>query len=166
MLKIKWKVVFRIIQLLLVIPESGLWLLTVFPVQRSAIWWQSYYSSILSTDQYNINHRYSVTYMCMIVIGHLSTWLFWAQAITLWSCMDQSWDPREIWEDYIIFSCHQYYHLQDQRIITTIIIIITRPKPAYGRQGLAGGSLRTSGAQLWRGKWSFFVTNRQRNTSS
>ena len=34
-------------------------------------------------------------------------------------------------------------------IITIIIIIkITRPKPASGRQGLAGVSLRTSGAQL------------------
>ena len=33
-----------------------------------------------------------------------------------------------------------------------IIIIITRPKPAYGRQGLAGRSLCASGAQLGRGK--------------
>ena len=33
-----------------------------------------------------------------------------------------------------------------------IIIIITRPKPANGRQGLAGVSLRASGAQLGRGK--------------
>ena len=30
------------------------------------------------------------------------------------------------------------------------IIIITRPKPAYGRQGLTGVSLRASGAQLGR----------------
>ena len=33
-------------------------------------------------------------------------------------------------------------------IIIILTIIITRPKPAYGRQGLAGGSLRTSGAEL------------------
>ena len=33
-------------------------------------------------------------------------------------------------------------------IIMIMIIIITRPKPAYGRQGLAGGSLRASSAQL------------------
>ena len=33
-------------------------------------------------------------------------------------------------------------------IIIIIIIIITRPKPAYGWQGLAGTSLRASGAQL------------------
>ena len=32
------------------------------------------------------------------------------------------------------------------------VIIITRPKPAYGRQGLAGSSLRASGAQLGSGK--------------
>ena len=32
------------------------------------------------------------------------------------------------------------------------IIIIIRPKPAYGRQGPAEVSLRASGAQLWRGK--------------
>ena len=51
-------------------------------------------------------------------------------------------------------------------IIIIIIIIITRPKPAYGRQGLAGGSLRASGAQLGSGKWWFFVTHRQTNTSS
>ena len=43
-------------------------------------------------------------------------------------------------------------------ITTTIIIIViiaiinTRPMPAYGRQGLAGVSLRASGAQLGRGK--------------
>ena len=36
--------------------------------------------------------------------------------------------------------------------IIIIIIIITRPKPAYGRQGLAGGSLRACGAQLGSGK--------------
>ena len=35
-------------------------------------------------------------------------------------------------------------------IIITIIIITTRPMPAYGRQGLAGVSLRASGAQLGR----------------
>ena len=45
-------------------------------------------------------------------------------------------------------------------ISATIIIIITRPKPAYGRQGLAGSSLRASGAQLLSGKWSFFVTHK------
>ena len=44
--------------------------------------------------------------------------------------------------------------------IVIVTIIITRPKPAYGRQGLAGGSLRASGAQLGSGKWWFFVTNR------
>ena len=32
--------------------------------------------------------------------------------------------------------------------IIIITIIITRPKPAYGRQGLAGRLLRASGAQL------------------
>ena len=37
-------------------------------------------------------------------------------------------------------------------ITTTIIIIISRPKPAYGQQGLVGGSLRASGAQLRSGK--------------
>ena len=46
-------------------------------------------------------------------------------------------------------------------ILTIIIIIITMPKPAYGRQGLAGVSLRASGAQLRRGKCSFFVTHTQ-----
>ena len=40
------------------------------------------------------------------------------------------------------------------------IYIITRPKPAYGQQGLAGSSLHASGAQLGSGKWWFFVTNR------
>ena len=43
-------------------------------------------------------------------------------------------------------------------MITICIIIITRPKPAYGRQGLAGRSLRASAAQLGSGKWWFFVT--------
>ena len=33
-------------------------------------------------------------------------------------------------------------------IIIALIIIITRPKPAYDRQGLAAVSLRASGAQL------------------
>ena len=42
----------------------------------------------------------------------------------------------------------------------TDIIPITRQKPAYGRQGLAAVSLRASGAQLGRGKWSFFVTHK------
>ena len=32
--------------------------------------------------------------------------------------------------------------------LITIIIIITRPKPAYGRQGRAGVPLRASGAKL------------------
>ena len=45
--------------------------------------------------------------------------------------------------------------------IIIIIIIITRPKPAYGWQGLANISLRASGAQLGRGKCSFFVTHTQ-----
>ena len=44
-------------------------------------------------------------------------------------------------------------------IINIIIIIITRPKPAFGRQGLAGRPLRASRAQLGSGKWSFFMTN-------
>ena len=44
--------------------------------------------------------------------------------------------------------------------IIITIIIIARPKPAYDRQGLAAVSLRASGAQLGRGKWSFFVTNK------
>ena len=35
-------------------------------------------------------------------------------------------------------------------IIITSTIIITRPKPAYGWQGLAGVWLRASGAQLGR----------------
>ena len=33
-------------------------------------------------------------------------------------------------------------------ILNTVIIVITRPKLAYGRQGLAGVTLRASGAQL------------------
>ena len=33
-------------------------------------------------------------------------------------------------------------------IINTVIIVITRPKLAYGRQGLAGVSLCASGGQL------------------
>ena len=36
--------------------------------------------------------------------------------------------------------------------IIIIFIIITRPKPAYGGQGLADRSLRASGAQLGSGK--------------
>ena len=40
-----------------------------------------------------------------------------------------------------------------------IIIIITRPKPAYGRQGLAGCSLPSSGAQFGSRKWWYFVTD-------
>ena len=40
-----------------------------------------------------------------------------------------------------------------------LLIIVTRPKLAYGGQGLAGVSLCASGAQLGRGKWSFFVTD-------
>ena len=39
-----------------------------------------------------------------------------------------------------------------QANIIIIIILITRPKPAYGRQGLAGGSLCAFGAQLGSGK--------------
>ena len=41
--------------------------------------------------------------------------------------------------------------------IIIIIIIITRPKPAYGRQGLANISLCASGAQLRSD--DFFVTD-------
>ena len=37
-------------------------------------------------------------------------------------------------------------------IIIINIIIFTRPKPAYGRQGLAGCSLRASAAQLGSGE--------------
>ena len=57
-------------------------------------------------------------------------------------------------------TCVRYSHCLDPRVIAIIasveviiiIIIITRPKPAYGRQGLAGGSLRASSAQLGSGK--------------
>ena len=41
-------------------------------------------------------------------------------------------------------------------LIIITIIIITRPKPASGLKGLAGVSLLASGAQLMRGKCSFF----------
>ena len=37
-------------------------------------------------------------------------------------------------------------------MIIMITIMTTRPKPAYGQQGLAGDSLRTSSAQLGSGK--------------
>ena len=45
---------------------------------------------------------------------------------------------------------HNTYKYVDSIIIIVVIttIIITRPKPAYGRQGLAGVLLRASGAQL------------------
>ena len=45
---------------------------------------------------------------------------------------------------------HNTYKYVDSIIIIVVIIniIITRPKPSYGRQGLAGVSLRASGAQL------------------
>ena len=33
----------------------------------------------------------------------------------------------------------------------------TRPKPAYDRQGLAGGSLCASGAQLASGNWEVMI---------
>ena len=49
-------------------------------------------------------------------------------------------------------------------VILFFIIIITRPKPAYGWQGLAGGSLEASGAQLGSGKWWFFVTDKHTHT--
>ena len=49
--------------------------------------------------------------------------------------------------------------------IIIFIIIITRPKPAYGRQGPTNVLLRASGAQLGSGKWSFFVTDTQTITS-
>ena len=61
------------------------------------------------------------------------------------------------------FHCRSYLllssSLRSSPSTLFIIIIITWPKPAYGRQGLAGGSLRASGAQLGSGKWSFFVTD-------
>ena len=61
-------------------------------------------------------------------------------------------------------------HGKSQDIINSIIvitfIIITRPKLAYGRQGLVGDSLRASSAQLGSGKWCFFVTDKQTHTSS
>ena len=47
-------------------------------------------------------------------------------------------------------------------IITTTIIINNRPKPAYGRQGLAGCSLSASGDQLGRGSGDYsWHTHRQ-----
>ena len=60
-------------------------------------------------------------------------------------------------------------HCQRTQLITIFIIIIliiitTRPKPAYGRQGLAGVSLRTVGAQLGINK--NVVDNRHTYTSS
>ena len=47
--------------------------------------------------------------------------------------------------------------------ITFFIIIITRPKPGYGRQGLPGVSLRASRAQLMKGKVLIFCDT-HRNT--
>ena len=48
-------------------------------------------------------------------------------------------------------------------IIIIIIIISTRPKPAYSRPGLAGCSLRASGAQLGSGNCDFsWQTHRQK----
>ena len=50
----------------------------------------------------------------------------------------------------------EYFGLCEVQVGTSFliiaIIIITRPKPAYGRQGLAGLLLRASGAQLGMGK--------------
>ena len=55
-------------------------------------------------------------------------------------------------------------------IITTMVFILiinfTRQKPAYGQKGLAGGSLRASGAQLGSGKWWFFLTDTHTNNES
>ena len=69
------------------------------------------------------------------------------------------------WE-VIIFRYRHTLHHNIYIIIKDIIIKDIRPKPTYGRQGLAGRSLRASGAQLGSGKWSFFVTDKQTNTSS
>ena len=60
----------------------------------------------------------------------------------------------------VALSRFYYSWLLSSIIIIIIIIIITRPKPAYGRQGLAGGSLRASGAQLGSEKWWFFLTHK------
>ena len=70
-----------------------------------------------------------------------------------------NWAPSLIfWQD-IILIITSLVHRQD----IIIIIKITRPKPAYGRQGLAGRSLRPSDAPLplGSGKWWFFVTHTQ-----
>ena len=42
-------------------------------------------------------------------------------------------------------------------IMMSPFIIIARPKPAYDRQGLAGGSLCASGAQLASGNWEVMI---------
>ena len=55
-------------------------------------------------------------------------------------------------------------------IISTVVFILiinfARQKPAYGQKGLAGGSLRASGAQFGSGKWWFFVTDTHTNNKS
>ena len=66
---------------------------------------------------------------------------------------------------------HHHHHHPTYKIWSpglwgaVLIIIITRPKPAYGRHGLAACSLHASGAQLESGKWWFLVTHKQTNTS-
>ena len=51
--------------------------------------------------------------------------------------------------------------------IIIITIIITRPKPTYSRQGLAGSSLRASGVWLGHRKWEVMVFgDKQKYTSS
>ena len=66
-----------------------------------------------------------------------------------------------------LFLLGQNIHMAEHASwIVNIINIFTRPKLVYGRQGLAGVSLRAFGAQLRRGKWSFFVTHTQTHTSS
>ena len=49
-------------------------------------------------------------------------------------------------------ACQFYIMLMPNIIFIIIIIMNTRPKPAYGRQDLAGSSFRASGAQLGSGK--------------
>ena len=61
------------------------------------------------------------------------------------------------WQSMALYECSNQI-ICNKHILRSSII--TRPKPAYGRQGLAGRSLRASGAQLGSGKWSFFVTDR------
>ena len=81
---------------------------------------------------------------------------------TIWKVCCVSWFRKLPWQ-----SCWQWQWLACEAIIiiiNIIIINITKPKPTYGRQGLAGGSLHGSGGQLGNGKWWFFVTNTHTNT--